>query len=153
MIFVTVGTHQDEFARMLSAVEALGERDLVVQYGNGHAPANARIAEPFMPFPRMIEYFDAAAHVVTHAGVGSILLAIRHGHHPIVVPRLSALGEHVDDHQVHLSRRLEATGRVRVVWPDQDLADALQVAPARGAYASLPYTGLHEAVRAAIHAS
>ena len=153
MIFVTVGTHHDGFSRMLDAVEALGERDLVVQYGNGRPPANARVAEPFMPFPEMTRYFDEADQVVTHAGVGSILLAIRHGHEPIVIPRLHRLGEHVDDHQVHLSRRLEASGRVRVVWPDQSLADALAAARPRGAHASLPRTGLHEALRAVLHGS
>ena len=151
MIFVTVGTHQDGFSRMLDAVAGLGERDLVVQYGNGRPPANARIAEPFMPFPRMLQFFDEAEHVVMHAGVGSILLAIRHGHEPIVVPRLHRLGEHVDDHQVDLARRLEATGRVRVVWPDQDLGEALAVARARGGYATLPRTGLHEAVHGLLH--
>lgn len=151
MIFVTVGTHHDGFTRMLKAVESLGDRDLVVQYGNGEPPSNARVAEPFMPFPRMLEYFDEAEQVVTHAGVGSILLAIRHGHQPIVVPRQHKLGEHVDDHQVDLSRRLEATGRVRVVWEDGDLAETLASARPRGAHADLPTTGLHSALRDALH--
>jgi len=150
VIFVTVGTHHDGFTRMLEAVAALGDRDLVVQYGNGRPPANARVAEPFMPFPQMLECFDEAEHVITHAGVGSILLAIRHGHQPLVMPRQHKLGEHVDDHQVDLSRRLESTGRVRVVWEDDDLAAALASARTRGAHASLPTTGLHAAVRNAL---
>ncbi len=154
MIFATVGTHHDGFPRMLRALEQLPpDVELVVQHGHGDAPSNARVAAPFLPFSEMAAHFAAADMVLTHAGVGSILLAIRHGHEPIVIPRLHRLGEHVDDHQVHLSRRLEASGRVRVVWPDQSLAEALAAARPRGAYATLPRTGLHEALRGVLHGS
>ena len=151
MIFATVGTHQDGFPRMLRALETLTGADLVVQYGNGQPPGNARVAEPFLPFDRMTAYFGEAERVVTHAGVGSILLAIRHGHVPIVMPRLKRYGEHVDDHQVELAERLTEQQRVRVVWEEDDLAAAVQDVPRRGPRAQLPETGLHAAVRAVLH--
>lgn len=150
MIFVTVGTHHDGFPRLLRAVAELPTSDIVVQYGHGSPPANAREAEPSMSFARMLGFFDEADQVIMHAGVGSILLAIRHGHVPLVVPRLHRLGEHVDDHQSDLARGLEATGKVRVVWDAGQLATALAAAPARAAAVALPQTGLHTAVRAAL---
>ena len=45
----------------------------------------------------------AADVVVCHAGVGSLLDLITNGIRPIVVPRLSALDEHIDNHQLELA--------------------------------------------------
>lgn len=152
MIFATVGTHQDGFPRMLAALETLGDDvDLVVQYGHGRAPSNARVAEAFLPFPSMTAYFDAADVVVTHAGVGSILLAVRHGHRPIVIPRLKRHREHLDDHQVQLAEQLAAQGRVHVVWDERELAAAVRDVSPRRDPEDLPQTGLHRAVRDALH--
>ncbi|CAA9465221.1 MAG: hypothetical protein AVDCRST_MAG38-779 [uncultured Solirubrobacteraceae bacterium] len=153
MIFVTVGTHQDGFPRFLAAVETLEGSDLVVQHGPGPAPRNASVAEAFMPFPRIMEYFRAADRVVMHAGVGSVLLAVRCGHVPVIVPRLHRLGEHVDDHQSDLARGLEASGRARVAWDTADLQAVLSETPARAAAVDLPQTGLHSAVRSLLLAS
>jgi UDP-N-acetylglucosamine transferase subunit ALG13 len=152
VIFATVGTHHDGFPRMLRALERLPhDEELVVQHGHGTPPANADVAEPFLPFPQMSEYFGRADVVVTHAGVGSILMAIRHGHVPIVVPRLKRNGEHVDDHQVELAERLAAQHRVHVIWDESELAGAVKEVPRRGPPASLPETGLHVAVRDALY--
>jgi UDP-N-acetylglucosamine transferase subunit ALG13 len=150
VIFATVGTHQDGFPRMLAALEALGDVDLVVQYGHGSPPANARVADAFLPFPAMDANFAAADVVITHAGVGSILLAVRHGHQPIVMPRLHRLREHVDDHQSQLAGQLAALGRVRVVEHGEALAQAVRDAPARRPPEDLPQTGLHRAVGEAL---
>lgn len=126
MIFVTVGTHQDPFTRMLAAVEAMPNvAEVVVQCGPGKAPAGVARAEAFMSFAEMEENFANAAVVITHAGVGSILCARRAGHLPVVVPRYHELGEHVDDHQVELTRALAERGEVEPVWRDETLADGL----------------------------
>ena len=151
MIFATVGTHHDGFPRMLRALERLPpDVDLVVQHGHGDAPANARLAAAFLPFSEMSANFAAADMVLTHAGVGSILLAIQHGHVPIVFPRLKRHGEHVDDHQRELAEQMSARELVRVVWDAAELPDALRSTPRRGPDVRLPQTGLHAAVRAAL---
>lgn len=131
MIFVTVGTHQQPFERLIRALSALPSGELVVQHGPARPPEGVDRAVPFMTFPEMLANFAAADVVVTHAGVGSILLATNAGHLPIVVPRLKELGEHVDDHQVHLIRELERDGRVLVVSDTSRLADAVASAPPR----------------------
>ena len=48
--------------------------------------------------------------IISHAGVGSALLALKCGVRPILVPRQRAFGEHIDDHQVQVARDLEAKG-------------------------------------------
>lgn len=48
--------------------------------------------------------------VVAHAGIGSALTALDHGKCPLLLPRRKAHGEHVDDHQEMIARRLAARG-------------------------------------------
>jgi UDP-N-acetylglucosamine transferase subunit ALG13 len=136
LIFVTVGTHGQPFARLLDALGAIDD-ELVVQYGTGAAPPAAAEAVAFMPFDQMLANFRRAEKVVTHAGVGSILCAAREGHRPLVVPRRHDLGEHVDEHQAELTRRLEERGRVIAVWETTELPGLLAAAPARGAAGSI----------------
>jgi UDP-N-acetylglucosamine transferase subunit ALG13 len=132
VIFLTVGTHHQRFDRLLDALDVLAEEDLIVQYGPGAPPALATVAKPFMPFDEMLSHFRSADTVITHAGVGSILCASREGHVPLVVPRRADLGEHVDDHQVELTRKLAARGNVIAIWEMSELAGAVATARERG---------------------
>ncbi|MGI8660160.1 MAG: glycosyltransferase, partial [Thermoleophilaceae bacterium] len=131
MIFVTVGTHHQRFDRLLDALGAL-DGDLVVQHGPGAPPRGVAVARDFMPFDEMLARFREADVVVTHAGVGSILCATREGHVPLVVPRRADLGEHVDDHQLELTRALAARGSVIAVDDVGRLADTVAAAAPRG---------------------
>ena len=130
MIFVTVGTHHQRFDRLLNALVDLDD-DLVVQYGPGRPPSGVTHAEAFMTFDAVLEALREADVVITHAGVGSILCAIREGHVPLVVPRRRELGEHVDDHQVELARALDERGSVIAVWDVSKLAEAAAATPSR----------------------
>lgn len=150
MIFVTVGTHQQPFDRLIRALDALPPDELVVQYGFAEAPRGVARAVPFMPFPEMLENFRRADAVITHAGVGSILCATTVGHVPIVVPRLKRHGEHVDDHQVQLIRELERAGEITVLWDVEGLTAAVADVPPRRAPIERRAGRLHAGVRAAI---
>jgi UDP-N-acetylglucosamine transferase subunit ALG13 len=68
---------------------------------------------------------DEARVIVTHGGVGSILMALSAGKSPIVMPRRAALREAVDDHQVDFVEHLAKAGIVRSVSP-ADLRSALE---------------------------
>lgn len=116
MIFVTVGTNEAPFDRLLAAVDGLEvEETTVVQCGSSALrPAGCECVE-FMSFDQIVEHVRAARVVVTHAGVGSVLVALANGKRPIVVPRLAAHGEAVDDHQLAFARRFASEGQVRLV--------------------------------------
>jgi beta-1,4-N-acetylglucosaminyltransferase len=150
MIFVTVGTHQQPFERLIGALATLDRSSLVVQYGYAEAPEGVAHAAAFMTFPEMLQHFDEAEAVITHAGVGSILCATNAGHVPIVVPRLKRYGEHVDDHQVELVRELEDAGNVIVVEDVERLGAALERVPSRRARSERTAGPLHAAVRDAM---
>jgi UDP-N-acetylglucosamine transferase subunit ALG13 len=151
VIFVTVGTHQQPFDRLLGGLAPLAELDdLVVQHGNGRAPAAADVAIPFLGPSELVAYMERARVVVSHGGVGSILVARRAGHIPVVVPRRHVHGEHVDDHQLEVVRCLEHRGEVVAVHDVERLADAVRAlpsAPPGGA----PQEDLLAAVRLALH--
>lgn len=127
MIFVTVGTNEARFDRLLVAIGGLGGSErIVAQHGaSAVRPARAECVD-FLAFDELTELVHEARAVVSHAGVGSILVALSAGKRPIVVPRLKRHGEAVDDHQVALAIRLAAAGLVTVVHePGRELESAL----------------------------
>jgi UDP-N-acetylglucosamine transferase subunit ALG13 len=150
LIFVTVGTHHQPFDRLLDALANSGLEDLVVQHGPGRPPPNAARSADYLPFEEMLACFREAEAVITHAGVGSILCATREGHTPLVVPRRHDLGEHVDDHQVELTRALEGRGSVVAVWDTARIPELLEAAPQRRAAAEPVEPELCAAVRGSL---
>jgi beta-1,4-N-acetylglucosaminyltransferase len=126
VILVSVGTNEARFDRLLHAVETLtGDEPIFVQHGASPIrPKNAECVD-FLPFEAFIEKIGEARAVVTHAGVGSVMVALSLGRRPIVMPRLKRYGEAVDDHQLPLAHRLKEAGLVTLV---EDLPGALQTA-------------------------
>lgn len=131
MILVSVGTHEQPFDRLVEAVAALpGDEELVVQYGTSRRCEGRGEWIDYMSFDELADLAKRARVVVCHAGVGSIVLARRYGHRPIIMPRRPHLGEHVDEHQMELSRRLDRAGIVTVVETAEALATAVAAPPA-----------------------
>jgi UDP-N-acetylglucosamine transferase subunit ALG13 len=77
---------------------------------------------------RVLELADI---VVSHAGVGTILCAIRAGHTPVIIPRLKRHGEAVDDHQADLAAALANHGTVWLAPSIDDLPAAVAAVPPR----------------------
>ncbi len=127
MIFVSVGTNEARFDRLLRAVAELPD--------DGGAARPARPLDRAFPAPASSSSTSSrstrwptrsalARSFVTHAGVGSVLVALANGKRPIVVPRRKAFGEAVDDHQLQLGRRFAAAGLVTLVEGPAELARA-----------------------------
>ena len=125
MIFVTVGTNEAPFDRLLDLVRAAGiDEELIVQSGSSSRMADDHCV-PFMPFDALVDHVRAARHVIMHAGVGSVMVALANGKRPIVVPRRRRHGEAVDDHQIAFAQRLHGEGLVTIVDAPATLAAAL----------------------------
>jgi UDP-N-acetylglucosamine--N-acetylmuramyl-(pentapeptide) pyrophosphoryl-undecaprenol N-acetylglucosamine transferase len=123
MILVSVGTNEWPFDRLVRAARALSERyPVVVQYGASREAHGSGDWVDFMSFDELADAMREADVVVSHAGVGSLLLAQQCGRRPIVVPRRGHLGEAVDDHQLNFARRFEQTGIFTLVEDDAQLA-------------------------------
>jgi UDP-N-acetylglucosamine transferase subunit ALG13 len=121
MILFTIGTNEQPFDRLIRAARELeGHEHLLVQHGSSREPHGRGEWVDFLSFDELADRAREARVVVCHAGVGSIMLARRCGHRPVVVPRRHHLGEAVDDHQLFLARRLAQSGIVTLV---EDIAD------------------------------
>jgi UDP-N-acetylglucosamine transferase subunit ALG13 len=92
----------------------------------------------------MQELMSEASLVITHAGVATIVDALRAGQRPLVMARRRHLGEHVDDHQLQI---VEALAAMDLIVPAGDGAVAPKVTSVRGGRAGWPPPGLKEAVR------
>lgn len=136
LVLMTVGTDHHPFARLMGWIErweATGGPPVrwIVQHGFTAAPDGTGVrAEEFMPHDELQAALREASVVVCQGGPGSIMDARGAGLVPIVVPRRPDLGEHVDDHQVRFSRRLDETGLIRLA-EDEDafrrlVGDALE---------------------------
>jgi UDP-N-acetylglucosamine transferase subunit ALG13 len=143
MIFVSVGTHEAPFDRMLRAVYELGlDEELVVQYGPSTVRSDRAVEAEYLSFEEVVDYIRKARAVVMHAGVGSVMISLANGKRPIVMARRHEFGEHVDDHQVELARRMEANGLATFVDDVDGLREVLAGAPeAAGRMSGVPWLG------------
>ena len=108
MIFVTVGTHEQGFERLIKKVDDLVrdgkiKEDVVIQIGfTQYKPKYCKWQKLF-PYSEMKEMMQKARIVITHGGPASFIMALQEGKTPIVVPRMAKYNEHVNDHQVDFS--------------------------------------------------
>lgn len=110
-VVVTLGTHGlYTFPRLLTRLVEILPPGLEVLWQVGatvieRMPPDARAQVPIRELRQAMREADV---VVSHAGVGSALAAMQAGRRALYVPRRSAYGEHVDDHQVGMARELES---------------------------------------------
>ena len=132
MILVTLGTHEQPFERALDMVSALEREHAAVVVQHGATPPRASSPHvrwvAYLEWNELTETMQKADAVVTHAGVGSTVTAMRAGKKPIMIPRLERFGEHVDDHQVQLADRFEQRDAALVCRPDSDLVELVEQA-------------------------
>lgn len=132
MILVTVGTNGAAFDRLLRELDDLDPgNEVVVQRGPSTIEPAGATSVGYLPFVELDALVQRAHVVVTHAGVGSILVALARGHRPIVVPRLRLYSEAVDDHQLSLARRLDEDGLVVCVTDPHLVRSAVAVGSTR----------------------
>ena len=139
MIFVTVGMSDYSFVRLIREMDriaaSINER-AIMQIGNtSYNPQNTE----FFRFgsPQKIEqYIRDSKLVVSHCGVGTIVLLLKLGKPLILVPRMKKYGESIDDHQIEIAKELENRG-IAVSYEIDDLEVLLQTSDIRSVYISM----------------
>lgn len=104
MIFVTLGSQKFPFDRLLKKIDELIETGVITepvfaQTGHSTYVPEHYETQAFMDRDAFAEKMAQADTVITHAGTGAIIGAVKNGKKVIAVPRLARYGEHVDDHQ------------------------------------------------------
>jgi len=126
MIFVTLGTQNFNFIRLLQAVENAVDRGaiqekVVAQIGNNKFQSEKIDCIPFLDKETFTKYMDDANFVISHAGTGSIISALKKRKKIIVGARLAEFGEHIDDHQLEI---LDTFAKMDLIIPlNRDLED------------------------------
>ncbi len=121
------------FRRLLEAcIRVIPEGSQVLwQTGSTDVTGLAIDARPTISSAELESATAAADVVISHAGVGSALTALRCGKRPILVPREAARREHVDDHQTQIASELSRRDLALVRTPEslstEDLLEASQV--------------------------
>jgi UDP-N-acetylglucosamine transferase subunit ALG13 len=130
MIFVTVGTHEQPFDRLVREVDKLAYQGIIneeifIQLGySQYIPTHCDYKD-FLTYFNMEQKVQEAHIVIMHGGAGSIKLITDYRKIPIVVPRQRCYGEHVDDNQVEFTKFLEHQGRVLTVYDINDLREKI----------------------------
>ena len=143
MIFVTLGFQKFPFDRLLQELDRLIEAGVIAepvfaQTGYcTYAPKQFPF-EPFLDRDTFAAKLQEADTVITHAGTGAIIGAVKAGKKVIAVPRLSKYGEHVDDHQTQIIAQFNDLNLIAGLDGVEQLEAAVRELPARqfGSYQS-----------------
>jgi beta-1,4-N-acetylglucosaminyltransferase len=131
MIFVTIGVMYG-FGRLVMKMDELASRmsePVIIQIGETeYEPKNAKYFR-FSSRNEMEDLYRKARIIVGHAGVGTILKAAEYKKPMILVPRMKKYGEHINDHQLEITKELEQEGRAKIVYNIEDLESALHHLP------------------------
>lgn len=127
MIFVTVGTHEQQFNRLLKEMDKLVENGTVkeevfIQTGySTYEPKYCKWSK-LIPYKEMEQKVKDARIVITHGGPASFIAPLQIGKTPIVVPRQIEFGEHVNNHQLYFAKQVsERMGTIIPVYDIKDL--------------------------------
>lgn len=128
MIFVTVGT-QLSFDRLIVAIDQWAANNpsekVFAQIGPAkYTPQHIEYSD-FVAPNKADELFRQASLIVSHAGMGSILTALKYRKPILIMPRHANLGEHRNDHQLATAKWLGSTPGVIVAKDENEVSDLL----------------------------
>ena len=128
MIFVITGTQLpfDRLIRMLDELAPLLNEEIVAQVnGSGYLPHHINTID-LLPPDEFEMLFKRARLIVAHAGMGTILSALTMQKPLIVFPRIAALGEHRNEHQLATAKKMKEAGWCYVATDKEELKSLLQ---------------------------
>ncbi len=130
MIFVTVGNDFRGFDRLLKKMDEIApliSTETVMQKGySKYLPQNTQYFS-FVAMDRAIEYIQKSELVVSHAGIGTIILCREYGIPLLILPRRKGYGEHMNDHQMEIAKALEERGDedIHIIYQEEQLGETI----------------------------
>ena len=131
MIFVILGTQDKKFPRLLEAIQKKidegkidKKEEIIVQAGSTKFESKDMKIVDYLPVNEFEELIDKADIIICHAGVGTILTALKKGKKIIAAARLKKYGEHVNDHQLQILDNFTKKGYI-LPLEDFDKIDVL----------------------------
>jgi UDP-N-acetylglucosamine transferase subunit ALG13 len=128
--FVTIGTYPNGFPRLLKKIDELIERGFIsgkvfAQIGHSKYLPKSYKYKSFFGINGFENKIKENSVIITHAGIGSVITALKFGKKTIVVPRYKKFNEAVNDHQLEITQELERQGKIIAVYEIDNLAEAI----------------------------
>ena len=133
MIFVTVGSQKFQFNRLLKKIDELIENKIIndkvyAQIGvSDYKPKYYKYTD-YMTQEEFNKKIDECNLLITHAGTGVIVNAVKRGKKVIATPRLAQYNEHVDDHQIQLIQQFDELKFIEACYELNNLEQAIKKA-------------------------
>ncbi len=131
MIFLTVGTYPLPFERLVKAIDTMITKGFIkeevfAQIGVcNYKPQNMEYVE-MLQKEIFDYYFQKASSIISHAGIGTITMALDNNKPLLVMPRLRKHGEVVSNHQVATAKKFSELGHILVAYDIEDLRDSIR---------------------------
>lgn len=115
MIFLTVGTHEQPFNRLIKEVDELVKDGIIhervfMQIGySTYVPEYCEFSK-FLSYKSMNKFMNQASVVICHGGPATFMKSLSLQKRTIVVPRLKKFDEHVNNHQLAFTKRVIKEG-------------------------------------------
>lgn len=130
MIFVTVGTHEQPFNRLIEQIDNM-KRDGKIQEEVIIQTGFCTYKPQYCSWKKLISYNEIEKNVkeariiITHGGPASFIMPLQINKIPIVVPRKFKFNEHVNDHQVEFVKNVSE--RIGNIIPVYDINNLEQI--------------------------
>ncbi len=126
MIFVTLGTQDKPFKRLLDYLENSNINDeIIVQNGFTEYKSNKLKLYKYLDKDDFDAYLKKTDYVICHGGVGTIINCLKDDKKVLAVPRLSKYGEHQNDHQLQIVNAYFQKGYILVMNDGDDFNDKM----------------------------
>jgi len=129
MIFVTVGMHTVGFDRLIRKMDEIAgkiDEEVIIQIGtSSYKPRNAKFFN-FLDEQKMKYYYERSRLIVSHAGAGTIIMALSAKKPIILVPRKKEFLECIDDQQLDLSEKLSQTEGIITIYDVNEIERFLE---------------------------
>ena len=117
MIFVTLGTQDKTFKRLLSDIQECIDKGVIkekviVQAGYTKYDSKDMKIFDLLDKDDFDKYIKECDLLITHGGVGSILTGLKNNKKVIAAPRLAKYNEHMNDHQLQIVSRFSEMGYI-----------------------------------------
>ena len=131
MIFVAVGTHEQQFNRLVEYIDNLRRdeeiaEEVIIQTGYSTYKPQYCKWKTFFPYMEMLRNVNRARIVITHGVPSYFIMQLQVGKIPVVVPRQKKYNEHVNDHQVDFCNEVaRRNGTIIVINEISELGNIL----------------------------
>jgi UDP-N-acetylglucosamine transferase subunit ALG13 len=127
MIFVTTGTQLpfDRFIKIIDEIAQFVQEPIIAQMiKDSYQPKNIETFNFIAP-DEFERFMVDARLIVSHAGMGSIITAIKYRKPIIIFPRLASLKEHRNDHQIATAMKMNELGYTYTAYDKKQLKDLI----------------------------